>query len=109
MIVRSWKATARDATAYVAHFRRRVLPRLVQLRGFHGALVLSCRAPGASADIEVLTFWSSIRSIRRFAGEETDLAVVDDDVRSLVKTFDRRARHFNVVLDTRRRRNPVKH
>lgn len=98
MIARSWRATVGDAKGYVRHFRRKVLPRLRQFRGFVGVLLLRRRS-GNLAEIEVLTFWSSMRSIRQFAGEPANAAVVDEQATSLLRTFDKRARHFNVVLE----------
>jgi hypothetical protein len=45
MLLRSWsaRATSAGARAYLAHFRRRVLPELRRVPGFRGAVVLRRR------------------------------------------------------------------
>ena len=64
MIVRRWHATAANEKRYVTHFRRRVMPELRRLAGYRGALVLRRRVE-AAVEIEVLTFWVSMASVRR--------------------------------------------
>ena len=74
MVVRRWHATAANEKRYVTHFRRRVMPELRRLAGYRGALVLRRRVE-AAVEIEVLTFWVSMASFHRFAGDNTDRAV----------------------------------
>ena len=40
MIVRKWCAVADHERGYIAHFHLRVVPALVSIRGFEGALLL---------------------------------------------------------------------
>jgi heme-degrading monooxygenase HmoA len=98
MIVRRWAAQAAGATGYLAHFRRRVLPVLRQISGFRGAMVLRRVAPD-EIDIEVMTFWSSMGAIRRFAGHHADRAVVEPEAKTTLRRFDRKVRHFELILD----------
>ena len=104
MIVRRWRATADDERKYVRHFRRRVLPELMRIAGFNGVLILRRRRK-ATVGIEVLTFWTSMASIRRFARGDADRAVVEPEAKAVLQRFDRRVRHYNVALalDMRRR------
>jgi heme-degrading monooxygenase HmoA len=98
MIIRRWRATADYATGYIAHFRRRVLPELLSINGFRGALVLH-RKTTSETEIEVLTFWESMRAIRGFAGSDLGRSVVEPEAKRVLRRFDRRVRHFEIVLD----------
>ena len=101
MIVRAWSARAtRDGTKkYIAHFRRKVLPQLQRIRGYRGALLL--RRGKNEAEVQVLTFWNSMASIRQFAGTDLDRAVVEGEAKAVLQDFDSRVVHFDIVLDTR--------
>ena len=110
MIVRRWRALADNTAGYLAHFRRRVLPALQHISGFRGAMILR-RIAYDAIEIEVLTFWDSMGAIHRFVGEHAERAVVESEARAVLRRFDRRVRHFEVMLDagcdsasTRRRR-----
>jgi heme-degrading monooxygenase HmoA len=123
MIIRRWQAVAGDERGYRTHFRRRVLPELRAIRGFEGALLLVRQASGLPpqprekrkhrleacpttaarrVEIEVLTFWRSMGAIRRFAGDNVELAVVEDGAKAVLQTFAKRVRHYEVVLDALR-------
>jgi hypothetical protein len=52
------------------------MPELRRLAGYRGALILRRRVEVA-VEIEVLTFWTSMASIRRFVGDNTDKAVAE--------------------------------
>ncbi len=78
------------------------MPGLLRIRGFQSALLLRRRSEGALLEIEVLTFWSSMRPIRRFAGHNAELAVVEEEAKPLLERFERRVRHFEVVLNAGR-------
>jgi len=48
-------------------------------------------------EVVVITFWESLESIRSFAGEPLDRAVVADQARALLDDFDQQVRHYEVV------------
>jgi heme-degrading monooxygenase HmoA len=100
MIIRRWHAVADDQRGYLAHFRRKVLPALRSVNGFEGALVLR-RRTGTQVEIEVLTFWRSMSAIRRFAGHDIERAVVENEAKTVLRSFSRRVQHFEVMLDAR--------
>ena len=52
-----------------------------------------------SSQIVVTTRWASIDAIRDFAGDPIDRAVVDDEARPLLVSFDDRVRHLSVVFE----------
>jgi heme-degrading monooxygenase HmoA len=99
MIARYWSAQASPerAPVYAAHLRQHVLPALRQLEGYAGAQLLE-RVVSGSIEITVVTFWQSLDSIRAFAGEDIEHAVVADEAAALLTSFDRRARHYEVIL-----------
>ena len=102
MILRSWSghATSAGANAYVAHFQHTVLPELRRIHGHRGALVLARRSED-DVTVTVLTFWDSMTSIHQFAGEDATAAVVEPEARAVLKGFDTRVQHFDVLLDAR--------
>jgi heme-degrading monooxygenase HmoA len=99
MIARIWSAqtTIPQTPAYAEHLRSQVLPALRKLDGYSGARLLERAASGA-VEIIVITFWRSADSIRAFAGADAETAVVADEAASLLTQFDRRARHYEVVV-----------
>jgi heme-degrading monooxygenase HmoA len=99
MIARFWSAQAKpaQAPAYASHLKSHVLPTLRKLDGYSGAMLLE--RPGSNeVEITVITFWRSVDSIRGFAGDDAEMAVVADEAASLLTEFDRRARHYEVVV-----------
>jgi len=105
MVLRSWsgRATPADARRYLGHFRRRVLPALRRLPGHRGALVLR-RPRAGEVEVTVLTLWRSLAAVRDFAGRDVARAVVEPEAHAVLRRFDTRVTHFEVVLDSRRRK-----
>ena len=99
MIVRFWsaKATHAQAPAYVDHLRTQVLPAVRQVDGYAGAMLLE-REDSGEVEIIVLTLWRALDSIRGFAGAELEGAVVADEAVPLLTQFDRRVRHYELVV-----------
>jgi hypothetical protein len=52
-------------------------------------------------EVTVLTFWDSMTSIHRFAGADPTSAVVEPEARAVLKRFDARVTHFDVLVDRR--------
>jgi heme-degrading monooxygenase HmoA len=99
MIARVWSArtTSGQSPAYVEHLRTQVLPAVRRVDGYAGALLLERAAPEA-VEIIVLTFWRSLDAIRGFAGADLEGAVVAEEAAALLTEFDRRVRHYEVVV-----------
>jgi hypothetical protein len=101
-IVRVWKGygTAVGVDRYCQeHFARTVLPQLRSLDGFHSAQVL-VRASDSETELVVATVWDSLESIKRFAGDDYDRAVVEPVVRDLLQRFDDHVTHFTIAVAT---------
>lgn len=99
MIERVWSGrTSREgAVAYAAHFRNTVLPELTAIHGYRGA-TLAEREVEDGIELVVTTRWESLQSIRQFAGDDVERAVVYDQAAALFSDYDPRVRHYGVVV-----------
>jgi catechol 2,3-dioxygenase-like lactoylglutathione lyase family enzyme len=99
-VVRVWKGygTQPGVDRYCRdHFPKSVLPHLRSIDGFVEAKVMT-RASRDETEVVVATVWESIDSIKSFAGENYEEAVVEPVVRELLNRFDDRVMHFNISL-----------
>ena len=98
-MIRSWDGTARPGAAdgYLNFLTEVMVPAIVALPGCLGVVVL--RRGGGGDHFVVQSRWADEESIERFAGPDPEHAVVPDEARALLASFDERARHFDVVLD----------
>ncbi|GAB3531269.1 antibiotic biosynthesis monooxygenase [Pontibacter brevis] len=79
------------------HLKKDLFPKLSTLAGFRGASVYRNDMEQA-VEFLVVTNWESMEAIRRFAGNTPDLAVVPEEVQRMTLSFDKKVRHYNVVL-----------
>jgi heme-degrading monooxygenase HmoA len=100
MVVRQWRgwATSEKANEYPEHFLAAVLPELRKIEGFRGTYLLR-RQADHGVEYTVLTVWESMDAIRRFAGENPDLAVVAPGAQAALRGFDKTATHYEVVAE----------
>lgn len=98
MILRMWRAgsTVEKADEYVRHATKKIFPSLRAIEGHCGAYLLR-RAVGDEIEFVVLTLWESMEAVRKFAGVETDKAVVEPEARTALTSFDDSVTHFEVV------------
>jgi heme-degrading monooxygenase HmoA len=101
MIARVWTGAARPERieSYLSHLRERTLPQIRQIAGHRGAYVLR-RSSTERVDVTVVTLWDSIDAIARFAGADTEAAVVPPEAQALLIAWDDRAVHWDVVEAT---------
>ena len=99
MISRMWKAIATHAGAreYAEHFRTQVLRSLQSEDGYRGALLLQRVRDDDRVDVRVVSFWESEAAIRAFAGPRIRTAVVADEAREMLESFDDTVSHFTVI------------
>ena len=99
MIARVWRGTtsSESAQSYEDHLHLDTLPALRQIDGFEGAYLLR-REAHDTTEFLVLTLWQSLDSVRAFAGDDVEAAVVPDAARELLADFDERALHYAVAL-----------
>lgn len=101
MIARMWRGypLPERAEDYVKHLRDSVLPELRQITGFQGVTLLR-QDSSQNMEFVVLTFWGSMDAIRRFAGENAEVAVVAPAAQILFREYDPTVKHFEVVLSS---------
>jgi heme-degrading monooxygenase HmoA len=98
MIYRYWKAIAKPAEAdkYIDHLQRETFPRLTGIDGFIKAAILQ-RAVPQGVEFLSITVWQSMESIREFAGENADVAVVPAVVQAMMIEYDHHVSHFELA------------
>ena len=98
MIIREWRgrAAASNPHAYPKHFRDHVAPELRRTPGFLRAS-LSQRTVEGGIEFLVLTYWSSLDSIKAFAGADTANAVVEPGAVAALVDFDSTVQHYEGV------------
>jgi heme-degrading monooxygenase HmoA len=98
MIVREWRGRAEPsrADAYPRHFRGKVIPELRDVPGFVGAQ-LSHRPLGDKIEFLVLTRWQSMDSVKAFAGENVEKAIVEPGGVAALAEFDPVVRHYEII------------
>jgi hypothetical protein len=102
-VVRVWKGygTRAGVDRYCnEHFPNSVLPHLRSISGFVDAKVMT-RAEQNETEVVVATVWESLDSVKAFAGEHYEEAVVEPVVRELLNRFDDRVTHFTVDFAAR--------
>ncbi len=99
MIARIFRGSAfpEKAEDYAKHLQMSVLPELRQIDGFEGVYLLR---QDSAKDVEfiVLTLGESMDAIRKFAGENAEVAIVAPATQPLFREYDSEVRHFEVVL-----------
>ncbi len=74
-----------------------MLPGIHRVSGYGGAYLLK-RAVPEGVEFVTITFFESLNAVRAFAGSDYEQAVVPPDARALLKRFDERAAHYDIVL-----------
>lgn len=99
-IVRVWGGFGTEAGVQRycrEHFPNSVLPHLRSIDGFIEVKVMT-RKGRDETEVVVATTWESIESVKAFAGDDYEKAVVEPVVRELLNRFDERVAHFRVAL-----------
>ncbi len=105
MIVRSWRGFAahNNADACLQHLREDVLPVLDDIPGYQGVQILrrdvagGDKESGDEVEFIVLTTWASMDAIRKFAGDQPEVAVVAATAQALLSRWDQRVHHYRVI------------
>jgi heme-degrading monooxygenase HmoA len=102
MIARIWKARAAPerASEYAAYLQSTVVPDLAAIHGYRGVTLLE-RDRDRVVEVTVITWWDSLESVRAFAGEAVETAVVHDTAARMLLDFDQDVAHHRVVVDSR--------
>jgi hypothetical protein len=97
MIARLWKArcASRNAGAYEMLLLTKILPELGKTDGCLGAYLMR-REAGGEMEFAVLHLFESLAAVKAFAGNDYEVAVVPEEARALLASFDPVAQHFDV-------------
>jgi antibiotic biosynthesis monooxygenase (ABM) superfamily enzyme len=100
VIARLWHGwtAPENADAYEEFLRTKMLPSIHRLPGYLGADLLR-REDGDEVAFVTITRFESLESVRAFAGEDYEQAVVEPEARALLSRFDERSEHYEVVID----------
>jgi heme-degrading monooxygenase HmoA len=100
MIARMWRGSAirERADDYVKHLQQSVVPELCEIDGFKGIYLLRRNSSG-DVEFVVLTLWESMDAIRKFAGENPEVALVAPTARVLFREYDAKVKHFEIALN----------
>ncbi len=106
MICRIWHGwtTPANADAYEALLQSEIFPWIQnrRLSGFQGIQLLR-RELGDAVEFVTIMWFDSIESVRAFAGDDPEVAVVLPAARALLARFDERSQHYEVKVDAVRR------
>jgi antibiotic biosynthesis monooxygenase (ABM) superfamily enzyme len=100
VIARLWHGwtAPENADAYAEFLRTKMFPSIHRVPGYLGADLLR-REDGDEVAFVTITRFESLESVRAFAGEDYEQAVVEPEARALLSRFDTRSEHYEVVID----------
>ena len=100
MICRSWHGwtTPGNADAYEAIVRGEVIPAIEarHIPGFR-QIDLMKRDVGGEIEFQTLMWFDSLDAIKAFVGDDYSVSHVPDTARAVLKRFDERAAHYEVI------------
>jgi heme-degrading monooxygenase HmoA len=101
MIGRIWHGwtAPENASAYEELVKSEILPGIAgrRIRGLQGANLLK-RDVSEGVEFVTILWFESLESVREFAGEDYEAAVVPEKARRLLTRFDARSAHYETVL-----------
>jgi hypothetical protein len=104
VISRIWHGwtTLANADAYEALLRSEIIPWIEgrDITGFHGMQLLR-RELEDSAEFITIMWFEDMQSVRDFAGDDHEVAVVLPPALTLLDHFDARSQHYEVTIDAR--------
>lgn len=99
MIARIWHGWAPRARAedYQRHYESEVSGHLRAVAGFRGADLLR-RDEGTEVAFTSITWFTDLESVRDFAGDDYERAVVEDGARAALSRWDERVSHHETAV-----------
>ena len=98
MILRHWKAIARveEADNYIHYLQTETFPHVATIEGFIEAKILT-RNVEQGVEFLIISTWASVESIKQFAGDVAEKAVVPPHVQAMMVEFDDFATHYEIA------------
>jgi hypothetical protein len=94
---RGWAAAQEEADAYEELLRTTIFPWVAEHEGHRGSYLVR-RNVEVEVEFATLTLWDSLDSVRAFAGEDYEVAVVPDAARAVLSHWDERSAHYEVAV-----------
>jgi ribosomal protein S18 acetylase RimI-like enzyme len=100
MIARHWIGIAKteEAENYLNYLKQERFPHVATLAGYIKSQILT-RKLDTGVEFLVISYWRSLDSIRAFAGENVELAVVPPKVQAMMVSYDKLASHYEIDED----------
>ncbi|GAK49523.1 hypothetical protein U14_00745 [Candidatus Moduliflexus flocculans] len=98
MIARRWKCICprHQRDGFLAHLNETGVRDVSSTPGFLGAQILE-RPLGDAIEMTLISYWDSVEAIRKFAGDNIEVArLYPDDARYEI-VADRHVRHYTVI------------
>ena len=100
MVCRIWRGwtTPENASAYEAVVRGEVIPG-IESRGIPGfrSIDLARREAGEEIEFVTIMWFDDLDAVRRFVGDDYEIAHVPDRARAVLARFDERSAHYEVL------------
>ena len=100
MIARIWHGwtTPENASAYERILKGEVIPGIAAMKipGYRDIQVLR-RSAGEEVEFITIMRFDSLDSVRKFVGEDYEVAHVPAPARAVLKRFDERSAHFEII------------
>jgi heme-degrading monooxygenase HmoA len=100
VIARLWRGRATPAKAddYLDHFTSEVVPNLSGIAGHKGAYLLRRETDG-QVEFVAVTLWDSLETIKKFSGDDPEVAHIEPRGRAALAEFDAFARNYEIVCE----------
>ncbi len=100
MIARIWHGRTReeDYEAYTEFLKERAIPDYMGTEGFIRLIFLRALKNGEGHFV-LITFWESIESIKKFAGEEYEKAKYYPEDKDYLLEFEEKVAHYEVFAE----------
>jgi heme-degrading monooxygenase HmoA len=99
MIARMWHGWTQphNADKYENLLRDEMFPNMGRIDGFEGAYLLR-RAAGKEVEFVTITMFASLDTVRRFAGEDYETAVLHPQAAELLSHHDPKSVHYEIPI-----------
>ena len=102
MICRIWHGwtTRQNADSYETLLKEEIFLGILNRRisGFKGVQLLRRQVKEETEFITLMTF-DSLESVREFAGQDYEQAVVPEKARAILSRFDQRSKHYEIKAE----------
>jgi len=102
MISRHWTGLVKKGREdeYIAHLQNDTFKKLFEIDGFTNATILK-RDFENGIEFLIITEWDSLETIKKFAGENYEVAVVPQIAKEMMIHYDDLAKHYEVKFKTK--------